>query len=49
MNNKCKESSKPDKIEYRLVPRTMYDEQIESINLSQTYSDMFSDIDPILS
>lgn len=49
MNNKCKESNKPDKIEYRLVPRTMYDEQIESINLSQTYSDMFSDIDPILS
>ena len=35
------------KIEYRLVPRSLYDEQIKPVNLSKTFSDMFSDIDPI--
>ncbi len=28
-------------IEYRFIPRSIYDEQFEPINLTQTYSDMF--------
>ncbi len=47
MNNKYKENTKEGTIEYRFVPRTLYDEQIENINLTDTYSKMFSDVDPI--
>ena len=35
------------KIEYRFIPRSIYDEQIKPSNLNQTFSTMFSDIDPI--
>lgn len=48
MNNKLEEKQSDPKIEYRFVPRTIYDDQIESIDVTNTYSDMFSDIDPIL-
>uniref|UniRef100_A0A6C0J9B6 Uncharacterized protein n=1 Tax=viral metagenome TaxID=1070528 RepID=A0A6C0J9B6_9ZZZZ len=48
MNNKLEEKHSAPKIEYRFVPRTIYDDQIESIDVNNTYSDMFSDIDPIL-
>ena len=34
MNNKVEKISENKKIEYRLVPRTIYDEQIENINVS---------------
>ena len=47
MKNKSQESEKSTKIEYRLVPKSIYDEQIENINVIKTYSDMFSDTDPI--
>ena len=47
MDSKSKSNAEINNIEYRFVPRTLYDEQIESVDLSQTYSDMFSDIDPI--
>ena len=47
MDNKCKQNTQDTQIEYRFVPRTIYDEQIENVNLVNTYSDMFSDIDPI--
>jgi hypothetical protein len=48
MNNKNKENKTEPQIEYRFVPRTLYDEQIENINVIDTYSKMFSDVDPIL-
>ena len=38
---------KDPKVEYRFVPRTIYDDQIKPSNLNQTFSSMFSDIDPI--
>lgn len=47
MDSKSKSNTETNNIEYRFVPRTLYDEQIESVDLSQTYSDMFSDVDPI--
>ena len=47
MNNKCNQMTPEKQIEYRFVPRTLYDEQIENINVMNTYSDMFSDVDPI--
>ena len=47
VEHKAKGQYKENKIEYRFVPRSIYDEQIESVDLSQTYSDMFSDVDPI--
>ena len=47
MNNKCLEKTPEKEIEYRFVPRTIYDEQIENINVVNTYSDMFADVDPI--
>lgn len=47
MDNKVKEN-KPEKvIEYRFVPRSIYDEQIKPTDLNDTFSTMFSDIDPI--
>ena len=47
MDKKVKTAEKEKQIEYRFVPRTIYDEQIENINVVNTYSDMFADIDPI--
>ena len=47
MNNKVEKISENKKIEYRLVPRTIYDEQIENINVSNLMSDIFADVDPI--
>ena len=47
MNNKVEKTSENKKIEYRLVPRTIYDEQIENINVSNVMSDIFADVDPI--
>lgn len=47
MDNKIKEVKQEKKIEYRFVPRTIYDDQIKPVNLSDTFSSMFSDIDPI--
>ena len=49
MNNKTQNSNENKKIEYRLVPRTIYDEQIENINVSNVMSDIFADVDPIYS
>jgi hypothetical protein len=34
-------------VEYRFVPRSIYDEQIESTNVLDVQSKMFADIDPI--
>mgnify|MGYP006080731753 FL=1 len=47
MNNKIENTNTETKIEYRLVPRSLYDDQIKPQNLNQTFSAMFSDIDPI--
>ncbi len=47
MDKKVKTAEKEKQIEYRFVPRSIYDEQIQPINLSDTFSTMFSDIDPI--
>tara|TARA_B100001093_G_C26269290_1_gene776201 strand:- start:99 stop:281 length:183 start_codon:yes stop_codon:yes gene_type:complete len=47
MNNKVENISENKKIEYRLVPRTIYDEQIENTNVSTVMSDIFADVDPI--
>lgn len=47
MNNKTININENKKIEYRLVPRTIYDEQIENTNVSNVMSDIFSDVDPI--
>ena len=47
MDNKVDNLKDEKKIEYRFVPRSIYDDQIRPANLSQTFSTMFSDIDPI--
>ena len=47
MNNKTQNIQGDKQIEYRLVPRTIYDEQIENINVSNVMSDIFSNVDPI--
>lgn len=47
MDNKVKNIKSENKIEYRFVPRTIYDEQIRPVNLNDTFSSMFSNIDPI--
>ena len=47
MDNKVKESKTEKIIEYRFVPRSIYDEQIKPVDLNDTFSAMFSDIDPI--
>ena len=49
MNNKTINMNENKKIEYRLVPRTIYDEQIENTNVSNVMSDIFADVDPIFS
>jgi hypothetical protein len=47
MDNKVKETKQEKIIEYRFVPRSIYDEQIKPTDLNDTFSSMFSDIDPI--
>ena len=47
MDNKVKENQSEKIIEYRFVPRSIYDEQIKPTDLNDTFSTMFSDIDPI--
>ena len=47
MDNKVKQTKSEKKIEYRFVPRSIYDEQIKPTDLNDTFSSMFSDIDPI--
>ena len=47
MDNKVKEKKTEKIIEYRFVPRSIYDEQIKPTDLNDTFSSMFSDIDPI--
>ncbi len=47
MDNKVSKLQSEKKIEYRFVPRTIYDEQIRPVNLTDTFSSMFSNIDPI--
>ena len=47
MDNKVKENKAEKVIEYRFVPRSIYDEQIKPTDLNDTLSSMFSDIDPI--
>jgi hypothetical protein len=47
MDNKVQNLKSEKKIEYRFVPRSIYDEQIKPANLNDTFSTMFSAIDPI--
>jgi hypothetical protein len=47
MDNKVQNLKSEKKIEYRFVPRSIYDEQIKPTNLNDTFSTMFSAIDPI--
>ena len=47
MDNKVKDTKQEKIIEYRFVPRSIYDEQIKPTDLNNTFSSMFSDIDPI--
>ena len=47
MDNKVESIKDEKKIEYRFVPRSIYDEQIRPVNINQTFSSMFADIDPI--
>ena len=47
MDNKVKQTKSEKKIEYRFVPRSIYDEQIKPTDLNDTFSSMFSDIDTI--
>ena len=47
MDKKIKKAEKEKEIEYRFVPKSIYDQQIQPVNLSDTFSTMFSDIDPI--
>ena len=47
MDNKLQKKIQENKIEYRFVPKTLYDEQHEPSNISRIYSDMFSNEDPI--
>jgi len=47
MDKKIKKAEKEKEIEYRFVPKSIYEQQIQPVNLSDTFSTMFSDIDPI--
>ena len=47
VENKTQKQTEEKKIEYRFVPRSIYDEQIESVNVLDVQSEMFADIDPI--
>ena len=47
VEHKAQGQYKENKIEYRFVPRSIYDEQIESINVTDVQSEMFADVDPI--
>ena len=47
MDNKIKEDTqKENKIEYRLVPMSIYDEQIKPSNVSDNFLSLFADDDP---
>ena len=47
MDNKIKEETqKENKIEYRLVPMSIYDEQIKPSNVSDNFLSLFADDDP---
>ena len=47
MDNKIKEETqKENKIEYRLVPMSIYDEQIKPSNVSDNFLTLFADDDP---
>ena len=47
MDNKIKEETqKENKIEYRLVPMSIYDEQIKTSNVSDNFLSLFADDDP---
>ena len=47
VEHKAQKQNDEKKIEYRFVPRSTYDEQIESVNVLDVQSEMFADIDPI--
>ena len=47
MDNKLQQNLKEKEIEYRFIPKTLYDEQHEPTQVSSIYSDMFSNEDPI--
>ena len=47
MDNKIKEETqKENKIEYRLVPMSIYDEQIKPSNVSDNFLSLFAKDDP---
>lgn len=47
MDNKIKEETqKENKIEYRLVPMSIYDEQIKPSNVSDNFLSLFAEDDP---
>ena len=47
MDNKIKEETqKENKIEYRLVPMSIYDEQIKPSNISDNFLSLFAEDDP---
>ncbi len=47
IKNKVSHNKEDARVEYRLVPKSIYDEQIENISVLNTYSDMFATTDPI--
>ena len=46
MNNKIEKKKETKQIEYRLVPKSIYDEQIEPSDVLDKFSKMFADSDP---
>ena len=46
MNNKIEEKAEQKQIEYRLVPKSIYDEHIEPSDVLDKFSKMFADSDP---
>ena len=38
---KNENNNQPTKIEYRYIPRTFYEEQLNNVDLKKLYSDMF--------
>jgi hypothetical protein len=47
MEKKIEKVKTEKKVEYRFVPRSIYDEQISPVSIGDTFSTMFADIDPI--
>lgn len=39
--HKNQNKNQPTKIEYRYIPRTFYEEQLNNVDLKKLYSDMF--------